>query len=187
MGEGQILQGFYEKRVEDSIDDQKKFWNQVKKLTLTGLSGSAVSAKTWFDYYKELLNRKRQSVDQKFHWDVTEFIEAHDASCILCKNNVNEGDTELEKLNSEVTEEEVKINIFKKAKTGKTRGVDGILNLSEAIKAAESAILKILMRLYNIQFNNSIFPTSWCVSIIVSIFKSGPKSVPGNYRGTSYC
>ena len=40
----------------DSIDDQKKFWNQVKNLTLTGLSGSAVSAKTWFDYYKKLLN-----------------------------------------------------------------------------------------------------------------------------------
>ena len=39
------------KKVEDSIDDQKKFWNQVKKLTLTGLSGSAVSAKAWFDYY----------------------------------------------------------------------------------------------------------------------------------------
>ena len=53
---GQILHGFYKEKVEDSIDDQKKFWNQVKKLTLTGLSGSAVSAKTWFDYYKELLN-----------------------------------------------------------------------------------------------------------------------------------
>ena len=41
------------------------------------------------------------------------------------------------------------------------------------------------MRLYNILFNYSIFPASWCVSIIVSIFKSGPKSVPGNYRGIS--
>ena len=138
-----------------------------KKLTLTGLSGSAVSSKAWFDYYKELLNRKPQSVDKEFHKHLTEFIEAHDQSCILCQNNVNEGDPELEKLNSEVTEEEVKINI-KKAKNGKTDGVDGILN--EAIKAAEGAILKILVRLYNILFNNSIFPTSWCVSIILSIF-----------------
>ena len=63
------------KKVEDSIDDQKKFSNQLKKLTLTGLSGSAVSAKTWFDYYKELLNRKPQSVDKEFHKHVTEFIE----------------------------------------------------------------------------------------------------------------
>ena len=99
------------KKVEDSIDDQKKFWNQVKKLTLTGLSGSADSAKTWFDYYKELLNRKPQSVDKEFDKHVTEFIEAHDASCILCQNNASEGGPELEKLNSEVTEEEVKINI----------------------------------------------------------------------------
>ena len=49
----------------------------------------------------------------------------------------------------------------------------------------ESAILKILVRLYDILFNNSILPTSWCVSIIVSIFKSGPRSVPGNCRGIS--
>ena len=74
-------------KVEDSIDNQKKFWNQVKKLTLTGLSGS----ETWFDYYKELLNRKPHSIDKEFHKHVTEFIEAHDASCILCQNNVNEG------------------------------------------------------------------------------------------------
>ena len=93
------------KKVEDSIDDQKKFWNQVKKLTLTGLSDSAVSAKTWFDYHKELLNRKPQSVDKEFHKHVTEFVDAHNASCILCKNNINEGDPELEKLNSKVTEE----------------------------------------------------------------------------------
>ena len=101
------------KKVEDSIDDQKRFWNQVKKLTLTGLSGSAVSAETWFDYYKELLNRKPQSVYQEFHTHITEFIEAHDASCILCQNYVNEGDPELKKLNSDVTEEEIKINIQK--------------------------------------------------------------------------
>ena len=69
-----------------------------RKLTLTGLSGSAVSAKTWFDYYKELLNRKPQSIDQELHRHVTESIEAHDASCILCQNNVNQGDPELEKL-----------------------------------------------------------------------------------------
>ena len=95
----------------DSVDDQRKFWNQVKKLTLTGLGGSAVSVKTWFDYYKELLNRKPQSVDQEFHRHVTEFVEAHDASCILWQNYVNEGDSELEKLKSEVSEEEVKISI----------------------------------------------------------------------------
>ena len=62
-----------------------------------------------------------------------------------------------------------------------THGVDGILN--EAIKAAESAILKILVRLYNILFNNSIFRMSWC--IIVSMFQTGPKLVQGNYRGIS--
>ena len=76
------------KKVEDSIGDQKKFWNQVKKLTLTGLSGSAVSGKTWFDYYKELLNRKPQSVDKEFDKHLTELIETHNASCILCQNNL---------------------------------------------------------------------------------------------------
>ena len=35
---------------------------------------------------KELLNWKPQSVYQEFHRHVTEFIEAHDASCILYQN-----------------------------------------------------------------------------------------------------
>ena len=84
------------------------------------MGGSAISAKTEFNYFKELLNRKPQSVDQEFHRHVTEFIETHNASCILCQNNVNEGGPEIEKLNSEV-----KINI-KKAENGKTHGVKSV-------------------------------------------------------------
>ena len=67
-----------------------------------------ISAKREFDCYKELLKRKPHSIDQEFHKHVTEFIGAHDTSCILCQNNVNECNLELEKLNLEVTEEEVK-------------------------------------------------------------------------------
>ena len=55
-----------------ALDDQKEFSNQVKILTMNGLDGSAVSAKTWFDHKKELLKRKFQSVvDQEFHKHVT--------------------------------------------------------------------------------------------------------------------
>ena len=34
-------------------------------------------------------------------------------------------------------------------------------------------------------FNEGLFPTSWGIGIIVSIFKSGMKTNPGNYRGIS--
>ena len=34
-------------------------------------------------------------------------------------------------------------------------------------------------------FNEGLFPTSWGIGIIVSIFKSGIKANPSNYRGIS--
>ena len=62
--------------------------------------------------------------------------------------------------------------------------MDGILN--EAVKASKNLILTLLTKLFNMIFNEGLFPTSWGIGIIiVSIFKSGIKTNPGNYRGIS--
>ena len=66
---------------------------------------------------------------------------------------------------------------------GKAHGVDGILN--EAIKASKNLILPLLIKALQHDFNEGLFPTSWGIGIIVSIFKSGIKTNPGNYRGIS--
>ena len=84
------------KKVEDSIDDMKKFWNQVKTLTLTGLGGSVVSVKSWLIIIINWSIGNLTALIKGFIGNETEFIEAYDATCILCQNNVNEGDPDLE-------------------------------------------------------------------------------------------
>ena len=85
-------------------------------------------------------------------------------------------------MNRDINDSEVKTHVDK-VKNGKAHGVDGILN--EAIKASKNLILPLLTKLFKMIFNEGLFPTSWGIGIIVSIFKSGIKTNPGNYRGIS--
>ena len=85
-------------------------------------------------------------------------------------------------MNRDINDSEFKAHVDK-VKNGKAHGVDGTLN--EAIKAYKNLILPLLTKLFNMIFNEGLFPTAWGIGIIVSIFKSGPKTNPGNYRGIS--
>ena len=70
---------------------------------------------------------------------------------------------------------------FKMPFQTKADGVDGILN--EAIKASKNLILSLLTKLFNMIFNEGLFPTSWGIGIIAPIFKSGIKANSSNCRG----
>ena len=101
-------------------------------------------------------------------------------NCLLCETDNFEGYDSLIEMNRDINDSEVKSHIDK-AKNA--HGVDGILN--EPIKASKNMILPLLTKLFNMIFNGGLFPTSWGIGIIVSIFKSGIKINPGNYRGIS--
>ena len=86
-----------------------------------------------------------------------------------CDSNENDHQDELLKqLNRPIYESEIREQTDK-AKPGKSPGADGILN--ELIKLAKEKLTPILKMLFNIIFHYSIFPSSWRLGIITSIFK----------------
>ena len=97
-------------------------------------------------------------------------------------NENNHHDELLKQLNRPIHESEIREQIDK-AKRGKSPGVDGIL--SELIKLAKEKLIPILKMLFNTIFDYSIFPSSWRVGIITSVFKKGHRNNLANYRGIS--
>ena len=51
------------------------------------------------------------------------------------------------------------------------------------IKHGMAQLLPVLLKLFNLVLMQDVFPSTWCNRLITPIFKSGPKSDPGNYRG----
>ena len=117
-------------RMEDSVSNP---WGQIEKLSLTSLIKSPIDAKTWFDYYRNLLNRTPVYVNKSFHRFVPNYIKSHDRSCLLCETGNFEGyDSSLIEMNRDIHDSEIKAHIDK-VKNEKAHGVDGIL--IEAVKA----------------------------------------------------
>ena len=72
-------------------------------------------------------------------------------------------------------------NKYKITLNGKVRGLDGILN--ETIKAAKSRIVSSLTKFVNQILKLCLFPKTWRVGIIITLFNGDVRSIPGNYRG----
>lgn len=70
-------------------------------------------------------------------------------------------------------------------KLNKKEGIDLILN--EFIKYGSSILLTTLVKLFNKILKEGIFPESWNLSLLSSIYKSGDPVEPTNYRGISVC
>ena len=102
---------------------------------------------------------------------------------ICCDSNENDHQGELLKqLNRTIHESEIREQIDK-AKRGKSPSADGILN--ELIKLAKEKLIPSLKMLFNTIFDYSIFPSSWHLGIITSIFKKERRNNPSNYRSIS--
>ena len=172
--------------IEKAYGDQKHFWALIKKHTPRNLSTDSISAKQWYDYYKELLNPSIEpegGESSNFSEFVASYIACHDNTCVNCDSNENNHHDELLKqLNTPIHESEIREQIDK-AKRGKSLCADGILN--ELIKLAKEKLIPILKMLFNTTFDYSIFPSSWRLGIITSIFKKGHRNNPANYRSIS--
>ena len=86
----------------------------------------------------------------------------------------------LDSLNNEITLDEIKENI-KLLKNKKAPGLDSITN--EMIKCSNEIMIKHLQTLFNAILNSGYYPQSWNHGLICSIYKSGKKDDPSNYRG----
>ena len=88
-------------------------------------------------------------------------------------------------LNKPFNVEEIK-KWLKKLKAKKAPGIDSIT--SDILKCSSDELLKIIRDLFNKRFINLIldtgyYPENWNFGIIPTLYKSGPRSDPSNYRG----
>jgi hypothetical protein len=83
-------------------------------------------------------------------------------------------------LDTEITESEI-MKIATKLKLKKAAYSDKIKN--EMIKSSVDILIKGFAKLFNIIIKSGKFPKLWCEGLITSIFKSGNKLDPNNYRG----
>ena len=83
-------------------------------------------------------------------------------------------------LDTEITEQEI-IKTAMKLKLKKAAYSDKINN--EMIKSSADIQTQGFVKLFNIILNSGKFPELWCEGLITSIFKSGNKLDPNNYRG----
>ena len=84
--------------------------------------------------------------------------------------------------NSEITDEEI-LKSVKSLKCGTSAGTDELI--PEFLIKSIDNILPLINRLFNRIFDTADFPTSWCYSVIVTLYKKGDANIPDNYRGIS--
>ena len=91
--------------------------------------------------------------------------------------NINNADIIL---NSSITGQEIS-SAMKGLKSGKTAGFDEILN--EYIKATETMLMPLYIKLFNLIFDTGLLPVAWLEGKICPIYKNkGDKLNPENYR-----
>ena len=157
----------YKKEMQDKLienrKDSKKFWDLIKKINFKSMKLPRIDVKEWGLYFKNLLHpgEKVTTTEKK---DQTE----------------NQRNIEIEELDKEITEMEIKQAIDKQKKQ-KSAGVDEIS--AELLKLAKPKIVGYLTKLFNEIYNKSHFPKQWATSIIVPLHKKGSKLLMDNYRG----
>ena len=88
----------------------------------------------------------------------------------------------IDELDRSISKEEVRQSI-RNLKQGKAPGLDNLCG--EYLKNAEANITPFLTLLFNKIYDSSCFPSEWCNSIIIQLFKRGNETDPDNFRGIS--
>jgi hypothetical protein len=82
-------------------------------------------------------------------------------------------------MNDLLNEEEVSAAIAAMP-SGSAAGHDGVP--AELVKAGGSALASLLTKLFNLAWTSGERPSQWRQGVVVSIFKKGSRTDPGNYR-----
>lgn len=85
-------------------------------------------------------------------------------------------------LESPVTREEV-CTAITELKSSKNAGPDHII--AECLRFSWDILVNFIQLLFNILFDRSYIPKSWCMDLIEPLYKQGDTSVANNYRGIS--
>ena len=85
-------------------------------------------------------------------------------------------------LNRTFTIKEVK-NAISKLKSGKSPGVDMILN--EMLKSSQDTKAEAIAKVFNLIFDSQLYPSLWSKNMLLLSHEGGDLDDPDNYRGIS--
>ena len=152
--------------------DPKQYWSLVNALR--GISkkksNKSICAYEWQDHFTKLLNNNyNTSCNQAKINDIKLKIKS-----LMQEKHFDE-------LDYQFTKPEL-MQCVRKLKTGKSPGLDSIIN--EVIKILAEPMSEALLTLFNLIYNSGHYPNNWRKAVIIPIYKkSGSFSDPEKYRG----
>ena len=163
----------YFENVNKDIENGKVLnWQSFKKLknqkSSTKEKFDSLDMHNFESFFRDLYTDKHKTLRPE---DKDYYIETADIINKTSVPNVNDN------LNIPFTAAEVK-SAIKASKSGKASAADMMSN--EILKALDSNHIEFLTDLFNMCFDNSVYP--WNESIITPLHKKGDKSNPDNYR-----
>ena len=174
--------------VEDARhNDPKQMWNLIKRLIpnskkasmspITKADGSLALSEdeiveAWAAHVERLGTPKPHPLENAaFAAQVEAEVQEHAAS----SNDIPDGEVD-----GVFTDEELK-ETLDSPDYHKACASDGTKNTM--FKKGREAMAPLLLELFNHLRTTETFPDDWCKAVIVNLYKDGPRTDPGNYRG----
>ena len=143
----------------------KQYWDVINKKDSSERKMGNISIQDFMSHFKELNQKCKHSAE------VNE--ESDDPREIIHSLN--------DEINRPFTVDEL-MPLLRKLQNNKASGMDNIIN--EFLKYCPMKVTKLIVKLFNVVLDSGIIPTSWCIGIIVPLFKNkGSINDPDNYRG----
>ena len=156
------------RRLASFDKDPRSFWRELRQLSgrKNRVLSKDITDCEWYEHFK--------CVFSEINTPFSNLTFGNDA--------VNDNIETLADLNRSIDPQEVR-EAIRKLKTGKAHGTDGIL--AEMLKVAGETAVQFLTKLFNVLFDQGVYPEEWSKAIIVPIFKKGKENITDNYRGIS--
>ena len=169
-----------------NADDPKDFWRKMKNMQGYGRENedpsSCIPPNTWEEYFKGLLNTKRETVEPPYK-RVREITSSNTG--VGNNNNANNANNHHNTQCHQLMQAKIKMDelkdVIKRLKLGKANGPDNVI--SEHLRYATDNVLKALLELLNAIFTHAKYPSSWSNNFLKALYKKGAADDPGNYRG----
>ena len=150
------------------------FWQAIKDLKNDNVNEvdpiSAIDNSTWHDYFS-------RSYSSRNHLQTSDIESSTKLDLESCSS------TDLHALvNRTFTIKEIK-NAISKLKTGKSPGVDMILN--EMLKLSQDTIAKPIAKIFKLLFDSQLYRSLWSKNMLLPSQKGGEMDDPDNCSGIS--
>ena len=159
--------------LQASAHNPKVFWSTLKKLKSASSSDTdndetdSISVSSWLNHFKDLNQCPSDESDpsqKQIQNDLLEFEKSFTFNELDYRISHNELSKAINQL-----------------KNNKATSFDSISN--EMIKHCGSKVKSVILKLFNLIFQSSLYPHSSAKGIISTIYKSGDSSDCNNYRG----